>query len=427
MRRGHALLALASCLALVPGAGAQAPNYAPSDPRNHTWVEKDVLAVGGGTIAGENLEYLKAQGFGAIANFRAERNDDEEAIRAAGMEYLYIPVDHAVDMNATQLRTFVAWAKEMERQDRPIYVHCTNGWHRAAAFAAAWMMERSGGKLGADEAFAKLERMRPGSVMRAPSALLAYEAELQGTKPLVVILQSPIARPERGGSMPVVAEVLASGRPAAGAKVHVWSEESRMNIWGHADDDGRFAFTYVGNLTQGMDHLYARAWLEGYESGADDVELFYEDPVPTTRKLEIQTRRGDQGIDVLVLRNGQPYPTRILAWTTEGWFAFDETGTGRATLPFPEEGTAIYVRAESWGTLGDTATLHPPRLHGEADGSGVTEQRDVWVKPYENPPPASDPEPGSMQQAWRAWMMPAAAGAAILTAGLVAVRVARRA
>ncbi|HWH08232.1 MAG TPA: dual specificity protein phosphatase family protein, partial [Candidatus Thermoplasmatota archaeon] len=363
MRWRPTLLALASWLAVLPqGASAGAPDYAPSDPRNFTWTEEGVLAVGGGRIGGENVAFLKSQGFGAVANFRAERNDDEAAIRAAGLEYLYLPVEHAVDLNATQLRTFVAWAKEMERQGRPIYVHCTNGWHRAAAFSVAWEMGRHG--LSFEEAAKRQVERRPGTVMRAPSALLQYEADLRGRDALVVLLQSPVARPEPGGEMPVIVEVLAGGRPVEGAKVRVWSEESRLDVRGTTGPDGRFVFTYRAPASHPMDHLYARASAEGHADGADDVELFYMEPVPATRQLDIRTRATPDGIAVQVLRNGHPHPARVVAWTPEGWSTSDATGTGATTLPLPEEGSVILVRAESWGSLGDHATVRAPRVRG---------------------------------------------------------------
>lgn len=378
MRRGLVLLILLAAPATTLSAWQPPPP--PSDPRNATWIEEGVLALGGGHIGPSEVQYLKSQGFGAVANFRSERPDDVAAIKAAGMEHLYIPIDHAVDMNATQLREFVEWANEMEKEGRPMYIHCTNGWHRAAAFAAAWLMSRTD-EPDADEQFRSIERIRPGSVMRAPSALLAYQAQLEGEKPLVVLLKSPLARPERNGTMPVEVEVLASGHPAAGAKVHVWSEESQMDAWGRTDEAGIFRFTYVAKLKQGMDHLYARAWHDGYTSGADDVELFYDVPVPTSRPLDIETWEGPHGIEVQVLRNGKPHPARVVAWTTDGWFVFDETGSGQLTLPYPREGAEIHVRAESWGATGDAVRLRPPSLRGEERASfDLGPREDVWVQ-----------------------------------------------
>ena len=426
MRSRAALLAFASWLSLVPASAAEAPTSDPDDPRSFTWVEEGVLAVGGGHIGAGEAAFLKAEGFRAVANLRAERDDDAERLKAAGIAYLRIPIEHAVDANATQLRQFVAWAKQMEREGRPVYLHCTNGWHRAAAFSVAWEMERHG--LSYDEAAKRAVERRPGTVMRAPSALLAYEAELRGRDALTVLLLSPLARPERGGDMPVTVEVLANGRPAAGAKVHVWSEESRIDLWGTADAHGRFAFTYRAPSAEAMDHLYARASLPGHADGADDVELFYDEPVPQTRALVLVTQAGPDGIAVQVTRNGRLQPARVVAWTDDGWHAFDATGTGETTLPYPAEGRDIHVRAESWGSLGDHATLRPPRLHGEDDGPGDAARGEVWARPYAPPSPSLAPEPApkALPDA-RAWLLPAAGGALLLAAGLVGVRVARRA
>lgn len=377
-------------LAVSPPASGAAPVGDPNDPRNLTWIAPGVLALGGGGLTGEDVAWLDEAGFGAIADVRAEHEDPADLIAERGMAFLDIPVDHAVDMNASQLRTFVSWAQRMRDEGRPIYVHCTNGWHRAAAFAAAWLMANDPSLVDADRAFARVAELRPGSVLRAPSALLAYEAELEGERPLVVLLKSPVARPERGGSMPVEVEVLAAGAPARGARVHVWSEESRLDAWGTADEDGRFRFTYVADLEQPMDHLYARAWFEGFENGADDVELFYASPVPTSRPLDIQTSPEGSLLAVRVLRNGEPHPARIVAWNDLGWSTFDETGTGVATLPFPGEDAPIHIRAESWGTLGDETVARPPRARGEERlVPHTTPRADVWAT---LPPPARSPD-----------------------------------
>ena len=94
-----------------------------------------------------------------------------------------------------------------------------------------------------------------------------------------------------GGTMPVEVEVLAHGAPAAGARVRVWSEESGLRLDGAADARGRLAFEYAAPTTAAMDHLYARASLAGNVDGADDVELFYEMPVPATRTLGLRAEQ----------------------------------------------------------------------------------------------------------------------------------------
>jgi protein tyrosine phosphatase (PTP) superfamily phosphohydrolase (DUF442 family) len=344
---------LASLLAL-PFVAAQ-EGTPPADPRNFTWQEEGVLAVGGGGLREDDVRWLAANGFRAIASFRSEHRDPIDAVRREGIEFLDLPVDHAVDINVTQLHAFVAWAHEMERQGRPIYAHCTNGWHRAAAFAVAWEMERHG--LAYDDAAERVADRRPGTVMRAPSALLAYEAALTDRPGLVVLLHAPQARPEPGGEMRAQAEVLADGRPAPGARVRVWSEESRLRIEGTAGEDGRFAFAYRAPANHSMDHLYARASLAGFVDGADDVEMFYREAIPEPRPLRIEAQRTADGIHVAVLRDDRPVHARVLATAESGWSAFEATGTGRVTLHPPRPDDAIALRAESWGSVGAEARI----------------------------------------------------------------------
>lgn len=382
MRPGRCLI-VALCLVLP--ATAQAASYAdiaPNEPENFTWIEEGVLGLGGGGLDKADVDTVESLGFRAIANFRAEHEDPADHIRAKGMEYLYMPVDHAVDMNATQLADFVEWMRAQRDAGRAAYVHCTNGWHRAAAFSAAWLMAENG--MSADDAFERVRELRGGwAINRAPSALLAYDARLRGEPALDVLLLSPVARPASyNETMPATVEVLANGKPAAGASVHVWSEESSIDIRGHTGADGRLAFTYTPP-PQGMrtDHVYARASLDGYMDGAANVELFYFLDVPTSRPLDIEARLVPDGVEVRVTKNGFATPARIMATTADGAFAFDATHEGQTTLPLDHAWQPVEVRAEAWGTLGGTARVEPPPVAPIRD-RGLNEQP---VPPWDVP------------------------------------------
>lgn len=389
--RGIAWFPVLLLAALPAQAGAATPLVeSPSDPRNFTWVEEGVLAVGGGGLTKEQVDWLHGKGFGAIASFRAEHQDPAEHIRSKGIEFLYIPVDHAVNMNLSQLRQFVAWAKEQEAAGRPMYIHCTNGWHRAAAFAAAWEMERLG--LSFDEAADRGEDRRPGTVMRAPAPLLEYESLLTGKPGLTVLLQSPQSRPERDGTMPVTVEVLAGSAPVQGAKVEVWSEESGLRFSGKTDQDGLFAFTYKGTVGKSpVDHLYARASAPGLLDGADNVELFYVNPV-NPAPLDLEAKWTPYGIEVDVRKHGKHAVSHVLASGPNGWTFVERGSSGEVIVPLPPGGGLVTIRAERWGADPASTTVTVPA------GSPPPEAR---------PPPERTPErpatpSGKAMGEWRA-------------------------
>lgn len=150
---------LLALLFLLPVAAAQDPSAA-RDPRNFTWIEKDVLALGGGGLTEADVDWLYDAGFRAIVDLRAEHSDPQAYIRAKGMAFLDMPIDSASHINETQLATFISWAAVQEAAKRPIYIHCTNGWHRAATFAVAWGLARE--QETTDHEAREVTQARPG-------------------------------------------------------------------------------------------------------------------------------------------------------------------------------------------------------------------------------------------------------------------------
>ena len=367
--RSRAPLALIVLVASVPLASAQDAQAA-KDPRNFDWVDEGVLAVGGGGLSSEDVDWLYDAGFRAIADLRMEYQDPEAEILAKNMTFLDLPIDSAANINATQFATFVAWAEEQVKAGRPVYVHCTNGWHRAAAFAVAWRLSQS--DLSYDEAAREAVERRPGTVMRAVGGLLDYEAGLRGEKGLAVALVSNTTRPELNETMSAYVDVYADGAPAAGASVRVWSEESKLKIEGVTDAEGRFTFTYKAPAQAFMDHVYARASLDGYLNGADNIEFLFGQPAKARGPLEVATEVvGEDDVTVRITHAGKPIIARAIA-LAPGFTAVEATDTGGVTFRDLPRGVPVEIRAVSWGSEGGRATV---TLEAPA------------------PPPAVDPTP----------------------------------
>jgi rhodanese-related sulfurtransferase len=341
-------------LLLSPAAAAAAGDeQAAKDPQNHTWVAEGVLAIGGGGLTVEQADWLHAEGFRAIADLRSEHADPAEHITALGMTLLDMPIDSAADINATQLASFVAWAKEQEAAGRPIYIHCTNGWHRAAAFVVAWDMASNGKDY--DDAAREAVARRDGTVMRSVAALLDYQAELRGTPALAVTLVSATTHPGLDGTMEAHVDVLAAGAPAAGANVRVWSEESRLGIEGVTDIAGRFTFTYRAPASAFMDHLYARASLDGHLDGGDNVEFVFGTPAKIRGPLDVVAQETTEGLHVRVTSAGRPVAARVVV-AAEGYVAFEASAFGEVTLRDAPRGVDLDIRAISWGSEGGRAS-----------------------------------------------------------------------
>src|SRR2546421_12222904 len=96
---------LAAALLAIPALALAQQNVGDpaEDPRNLSWVEKSVLAIGGGGLDASQAAWLASQGFGAVADFRAEHDDGADAMAQNGLDYLYLPVDHVDDINLTEI------------------------------------------------------------------------------------------------------------------------------------------------------------------------------------------------------------------------------------------------------------------------------------------------------------------------------------
>lgn len=410
-------LTLASLLALPLASGQD--GAAAKDPRNFSWVEEGALAVGGGGLTEADVDTLASLGFSAIADFRAEHEDPAAYIAAKNMTFLDVPIDSASDISETQLATFVAWAREQRAAGRVIYIHCTNGWHRAAAFAVAWEMAEDGESF--DQAAKDAAQRRPGTVMRAVAGLLDYESSLRGTPQLAVVLASPISHPGPNGTMPVRVEVVADGAPAANAKVRVWSEESRMRLEGVTDANGTFTFAYVAPATAFMDHLYARASLSGYADGADNVEFILQQTPRQRGALDVQAERTAEGLRVTATSAGKPLPIRALA-SAPGWSEFEASDRGEVVIRGVPDGE-IAVRVASWGSEGGVATVEAaPKPAPPPEPVVAPIAQEPPVAPSEPEPPMPEaptpPTPVEVEDAGQAlalrYATAAAAGAAAL-------------
>lgn len=110
----------------------------------------------GGQYRRRGWPTLESRGITAVVNLRAEFDDAKAGI--APKDYLYLPTedDHAPTMEA--LRMGVAFIAEEVEEGGAVYVHCGSGIGRAAAMAAAYLID---GGLTADEAWSRIRKARP--------------------------------------------------------------------------------------------------------------------------------------------------------------------------------------------------------------------------------------------------------------------------
>jgi uncharacterized protein (TIGR01244 family) len=132
----------------------------------------------GGQPTAEQLEKLAAADYKTVIDLRAPTEDrgfDEPAIaKAAGLEYVSIPVTNETLEDSATLDRFIEVFNETEK---PVLVHCTAGG-RVAAVYYAWLVSEK--KMSREEA---LEKAKSEGLSSRVQGLLTYINEyLDGKK-----------------------------------------------------------------------------------------------------------------------------------------------------------------------------------------------------------------------------------------------------
>ena len=95
----------------------------------------------GGQPEREGFATLKAMGIMTVINLRT-RHGEREAVEAAGMRYVEIPMSFIKNVDPAAVRKTLSVMTDPANQ--PVYVHCARGVDRTGVVAAVYRMEVDG-------------------------------------------------------------------------------------------------------------------------------------------------------------------------------------------------------------------------------------------------------------------------------------------
>ncbi len=114
---------------------AQALHIPLPDKLNMSWVNSH-LAVGG-RVRPEDIKALSLVGVTQVVDTRSEYCDDEQALRAEGIELLYLPTPDTHPLTVEQLSQGAAWVQERIQNGGHVLIHCEHGVGRSVLLTCA--------------------------------------------------------------------------------------------------------------------------------------------------------------------------------------------------------------------------------------------------------------------------------------------------
>ncbi len=150
-------------------------------PTNFSWVVEGELAGCGLPVTEDEFEWLVGQGIKSVVTVR-EVALPSDWFDGSDIDYLHLQVEDFGAPTIEELDQAVDFIDQQTNNGRPVMVHCAAGKGRTGAVIAAYLVKKQ--NLTAEQAIAKLRRMRPGSIQSVSqeTAVSVYEKYLKSKK-----------------------------------------------------------------------------------------------------------------------------------------------------------------------------------------------------------------------------------------------------
>jgi uncharacterized protein (TIGR01244 family) len=142
---------------------------------------------------GRDYADLAALGIKTIIDLQGDgsNQNEEQLVKAAGMNFVRIPMTTRVAPTSEQIATFRKLVNDSEQQ--PVYVHCAGGRHRTGVMTAVYRMEHDG--WNADQAFREMKKYDFGMDFLHPEFkkfVFAYTAPKDQAAPVLATTIAPV-------------------------------------------------------------------------------------------------------------------------------------------------------------------------------------------------------------------------------------------
>jgi atypical dual specificity phosphatase len=129
-------------------------------PSAFSWVEKPLLSALARPSSLDDLRWLREQGIEVLLSL-TEDPPRRDWVNEAGLLSVHVPMEDMQPPTPQELDRAVSTIARAVERNMGVAVHCGAGMGRTGVVLAAWFVTKG---LSADNAIARVRRLRPGSV-----------------------------------------------------------------------------------------------------------------------------------------------------------------------------------------------------------------------------------------------------------------------